>query len=250
MLRIALALLVAVATGTIASAQPAQKPFSVVLVHGAFVDASGWQRVFDILTGDGYEVLVVQNPTISLNGDVAATERAIAAARNPVILVGHSYGGMVITQAGDTPKVHRLVYLAAYAPEAGESVVSIGQRPLAPGEARASLLPPQDGYLVVDPQTFPASFAEDVDPVITRFMAASQVPWGVEARQSKITRVAWKVKPTHYLMTTRDRMIPPSFQRDFASRSGATTQSIDSSHAVMLSHPAEVASFIKSAGAP
>lgn len=247
MIRIALSLLLAAIAAPIASAQPAQKPFSIVLVHGAFVDASGWQAVFNILSNDGYEVLVVQNPTITLDGDVAATERVIATAKNPVILVGHSYGGMVITQAGDNPKVQRLVYLAAYAPDAGESVALIGQQPTAPGETRASLLPPQDGYLRVDPETFPASFAADVDTSVTRFMAASQVPWGGEARQTKITKVAWKVKPTYYLMTTKDRMIPPSFQKHFAERSRAKTQTIDSSHAVMLSHPTEVASFIKSA---
>ena len=231
-----------------ASAQSAQKPVSIVLVHGAFVDASGWQTVFKLLSDDGYEVLVVQNPTISLEGDVAATERAIAAAKYPVVLVGHSYGGMVITQAGDNPKVQHVVYLAAYAPDAGESVASLAAQPTPPGEARAPLLPPQDGYLMVDHSKFPTSFAADVDPSVTRFMAASQVPWGLQARQTPITRVAWKVKPTSYLVTTQDRMIPPTAQRNFAKRSGAATQTIDSSHAVMLSHPQEVASFIKAAG--
>jgi pimeloyl-ACP methyl ester carboxylesterase len=248
MRRISIALLAALLTGATASAQPAQKPVSIVLVHGAFVDASGWQSVFKLLTDDGYEVLVVQNPTISLQGDVEATERAIATAKYPVVLVGHSYGGMVITQAGDNPKVQRMVYLAAYAPDAGESVASLSAQPTPPGEARAPVLPPQDGYLIVDPSKFPTSFAADVDPSITRFMAASQVPWGLQARQTPITRVAWKVKQTSYLVATNDRMIPPTAQRNFAKRSGAATQTIDSSHAVMLSHPHEVASFIKTVG--
>jgi pimeloyl-ACP methyl ester carboxylesterase len=228
---------------------PAEKPVSVVLVHGAFVDASGWQAVYDILTKDGYEVLIVQNPTISLEGDVAAAERAIVKAKHPVILVGHSYGGMVITEAGSNLKVRSLAYIAAYAPDAGESVETLAKQPTPPEESRAPLLPPQDGYLIVDPSKFPAAFAADVDPATTRFMAAAQVPWGLQAVQTKITNVAWKTKPAHYLVTTRDAMIPPTAQRTMAKRTGARTVEIASSHAVMLSHPREVAAFIKEAAA-
>ncbi len=225
----------------------ADKPVSIVLVHGAFVDGSGWQAVFNILAGNGYEVLVVQNPTISLSGDVAATNRVIEAASKPVVLVGHSYGGMVITEAGNNPKVKSLVYLAAFAPEAKESVASLAEQPVPAGESGAPLLPPKDGYLLVDPSKFPTAFAADADPVVTGFMALAQVPWGLEAVQTPINEVAWKTKPTHFLVTKKDMMIPPTFQRAFAKRAGATTVEIDSSHAVMLSHPKEVAAFIESA---
>ncbi len=177
----------------------------MVLVHGAFVDASGWQAVYDILTKDGFEVLIVQNPTISLDGDVAATERAIAKAKHPVILVGHSYGGMVITEAGNNPKVRSLAYIAAYAPDAGESVETLATQPTPPEEPKAPLLPPQDGYLIVDPVKFPTAFAADVDPITTHFMAAAQVPWGLQAVQTKITKVAWKTKPAHYMVTHEGR---------------------------------------------
>lgn len=230
-----------------ATSLAADKPVSIVLVHGAFVDASGWKAVFDILTGDGYEVLVVQNPTISLDGDIGATDRVIAAASKPVVLVGHSYGGMVITEAGENPKVQSLVYIAAFAPDAGESVASLAEQPVPAGESGAPLLPPKDGYLLVDPGKFPDAFAADVDPSVTGFMAVAQVPWGLEAVQTAIDKVAWKAKPSHFMVTTKDMMIPPTFQRAFAKRAGATTVEIDSSHAVMLSHPQEVADFIEAA---
>ena len=230
------------------SALPEQ-PVSIVLVHGAFVDASGWQAVYDILTNDGFEVLIVQNPTVTLDGDVAAAARAIARAKHPVILVGHSYGGMVITEAGNSPKVRSLAYIAAYAPDAGESVETLAKEPAPPEEPRAPLLPPQDGYLLVDPTKFATSFAADVDPAKTHFMAAAQVPWGLEAVRTRITKAAWKTKPAHYLVTTKDAMIPPTAQRTMAKRAGATTVEVASSHAVMLSQPMEVAAFIKRAAA-
>ncbi len=223
-----------------------EKPVSIVLVHGAFVDGSGWKAVHDLLTQDGYQVLVVQNPTRTLDDDVSATQRVIAAARHPVILVGHSYGGAVITQAGDDPKVRSLVYLAAFAPDVGETVFDLAQRPH-PGEPSAPLLPPADGFLTVDPAKFPTAFAADVAPSITRFMAAAQTPWGLPATQTKLTRAAWKTKPTVFLLTTHDRMIPPSTQRMMAGRTGGKPTEIPSSHAVMLSHPREVAAFIESA---
>ncbi|QWW70254.1 alpha/beta hydrolase [Rhizobium sp. WYJ-E13] len=227
----------------------ADKPVSIVLVHGAFVDASGWQQVYDILSADGYEVLAVQNPTITLQGDVDATRQVIARASKPVVLVGHSYGGAVITEAGNLPKVKSLVYLAAYALQAGESVYDIGTAPT-PGEDKAPLLPPSDGFLLVDFAKFPTSFAADVDPAKTRFMAESQVPWGLGAVQTKITAPAWKEKPTYFMVTKNDHMIPPSQQRSMAARAGAKVIEIDSSHAVMLSHPQDVADFITSAAAP
>lgn len=232
-----------------AQAAPTDKGVSVVLVHGAFVDGSGWKQTYDLLSSDGYEVLVVQNPTVTLADDVAATEAAIARARYPVILVGHSYGGMVITEAGDNPKVRSLVYLAAFAPDAGESVSSLAEAPAAPGESKAPLVP-AGNFLLVDHDKFPTAFAADVDPSITRFMASAQVPWGLQAVQTKITRVAWKTKPTFFLVTKNDHMIPPSEQRSMAKRSGATVTELASSHAVMLAHPQDVAAFIKRADVP
>jgi len=219
---------------------------SIVLVHGAFVDGAGWKAVYDHLTSDGYDVLVVQQPTRTLDDDVSTTRRAIAAARHPVILVGHSYGGAVITEAGDDPKVRSLVYLAAYAPDVGESVLDLAENPH-PGEARAPLLPPADGYLTVDPAKFPTAFAADVDPSTTRFMAAAQMPWGLKAPQTKLTTAAWKGKPTSFLLMTQDHMIPPSLQHMMSKRTGGKVVEISSSHAVMLSHPQEVAAFIETA---
>jgi len=246
MTRSLLALFAAVtAIPTIAAAQT-EKPVSVVLVHGAFVDASGWKPVYDLLTKDGYEVLMVQNPTVTLEGDVAATERVIAAAKHPVVLVGHSYGGSVITQAGDNPKVQSLVYLAAFAPDVGETTAGIAEQP-APGEDKAPLVAPQDGFLLVDQAKFPAAFATGADPGTTKFMAASQVPWGLGAVSFKFTKAAWRTKPTSFMVTTRDQMIPPSQQRAMAKRTGGRVQEIASSHAVMLVHPEAVATFIEAA---
>jgi len=233
------------ATPAVAVAQD-EKPVSIVLVHGAFVDGSGWKGVYDRLTRDKYEVLVVQNSTETLDGDVEATRRVIAAARHPVVLVGHSYGGAVITEAGEDPKVRSLVYLAAFAPEVGESVLALAEKPH-PGETGAPLLPPAEGYLLVDPAKFPSAFAADVDLSTTRFMAAAQVPWGLKATQTPLTKAAWKAKPTSFLLTTQDHMIPPSIQRMMATRTKGKVTEIRSSHAVMLSHPDAVTTFIVAA---
>ncbi|NKM66932.1 alpha/beta fold hydrolase [Rhizobium laguerreae] len=236
-----------IALAPVASAA-AEKPVSIALVHGAFVDASGWQLVYNMLSADGYEVLVVQNPTITLDGDVAAAKRVIANAKHPVVLVGHSYGGAVITEAGADAKVRSLVYIAAFAPAAGESVFDLATAPT-PGEEGAPLLPPSDGFILVDPAKFPAAFAADVDISTTRFMAAAQVPWGLGAVQTKITSPAWKQKPSYFMVTALDHMVPPSRQRSMAARAGAKVIEIQSSHAVMLSHPKDVVDFITSAAA-
>ncbi len=229
-------------------AAPAEKPVSVVLVHGAFVDGSGWKPVHDILVKDGYEVLVVQNPTITLAGDVDLTRQAIAEARHPVVLVGHSYGGAVITEAGTDEKVKRLVYVAAYAPDQGESVKSLKSflppEKLA-GAATAPVLPPKDGFLTLDKSKMPSSFAADIDPSLARFMADSQVPWGLGAVGGTVTNPAWKTKPTTYLLTEKDRMIPPVLQLAMAERAKAEIVKVESSHAVMLSHPKAVAHLIE-----
>jgi pimeloyl-ACP methyl ester carboxylesterase len=222
------------------------KPFSVVLVHGGFVDGSGWQGVHDILTRDGYEIIVTQHPTVTLADDVAYVRRAIAAAAHPVILVGHSYGGVVITEAGNDPKVASLAYIAAFAPDAGESVQSLIANP-PPGAAVPPILPPQDGYLFLDRDKFPASFAADVDPALARFTADSQVPWGVEALAGKVTTPAWKSKPTHYLVASDDHMIPPPAQRQMAARAGAEVVEVPGSHSVYVSQAAAVAQLIEQA---
>jgi pimeloyl-ACP methyl ester carboxylesterase len=225
------------------------EPKTVVLVHGGFVDGSGWEGVYNILRKDGYNVAIVQNPTISLADDVAATRRIIAAQDGPVILVGHSYGGVVITEAGNDPKVAGLVYIAAFAPDKGESVSSLIKDP-PPGAPVPPILPPQDGYLFLDRSKFAASFAADVEPEKAAFMADSQVPWGVEALGGTISEPAWKAKPSWYLITTDDKMIPPPAQHFMSGRAGSTVVEAAGSHAIYVSQPDAVAAIIeKAAGA-
>ena len=219
---------------------------NVVLVHGGFVDGSGWQGVYDVLTKDGYNVSIVQNPTISLADDVAATRRTLAAQNGPAILVGHSYGGVVITEAGNDPKVAGLVYIAAFAPDAGESVSALIQNP-PPGAPVPPILPPQDGYLFLDRTQFRASFAADVNADAAAFMADSQVPWGLDALNGAVSYPAWKRKPSWYLVSTEDRMIPPDAQRAMSKRAGATVTEVKGSHAVYVSQPKAVAALIAKA---
>lgn len=198
---------------------------SIVLIHGGFVDGSGWQGVYQQLKSRGYDVTVVQNPTASLAEDVAFTKRVIAGQKAPVILVGHSYGGVVVTEAGNDPKVAGLVYITAFAPDAGESVASLIANP-PPGAPVPPILPPQDGFLLLDNEKFQASFAADVDTQTARFMADSQVPWGLAALQGAVTTPAWKSKPSWYLVAGDDHMIPPPAQRDMARRAGATVKEV------------------------
>ena len=219
---------------------------NIVVVHGAFADGSGWEGVHAILTKDGYSVTIVQNPLISLEGDVAATKRAIANLSGPVILVGHSYGGAVITEAGSDRKVVGLVYVAAFAPDKGESVSSM-IADLQPGAPQPPILPPQDGYLFLDRAKFPSSFAADVKPETTAFMADSQVPWGAEALNGTITEPAWKTKPSWYVISTEDKMIPPDAQRLISKRAGSTAVEVKGSHAVFVSQPQAVAALIETA---
>jgi pimeloyl-ACP methyl ester carboxylesterase len=219
---------------------------SIVLVHGGFVDGSGWAAVFKILRQDGYNVLIVQNPTLSLADDVAVTKRAIAAQGGPVLLVGHSYGGVVITEAGTDPKVTGLVYIAAFAPDKGESVSSLIKDP-PPGAPVPPILPPQEGFLFLDKAKFHDSFAADVDADTAALMASSQVPWGVEALAGTITAPAWKTKPSWYLVAREDKMIPPPAQRTMSKRAGSTVTEVGGSHAVYVSQPKSVASFIEKA---
>jgi pimeloyl-ACP methyl ester carboxylesterase len=219
---------------------------NIVLVHGGFVDGSGWEGVYKALRKDRFAVTVVQNPTLSLTDDVNVTRRAIAAQDGPVILVGHSYGGVVITEAGNDPKVVGLVYIAAFAPDKGESVSSLIKDP-PPGAAVPPILPPQDGFLFLDKAEFPASFAADVESGKAEFMADSQVPWGVEALNGTISQPAWKSKPSWYLVATDDRMIPPPAQRLMSKRAGATVVEVPGSHSVYVSRPNEVAGLIAKA---
>ena len=219
---------------------------AIVLVHGGFVDGSGWEDVYQILKKDGYDVSVVQNPTESLTGDVAAAKMVIDAQDKPVILVGHSYGGVVITEAGNDPKVVGLVYIAAFAPDAGESVATLIANP-APGAPAPPILPPQNGFLFLDKAKFPASFAADVDPQEAAFMADAQMPWGVEALNGKITEPAWKAKPSWYLVAGDDKMIPPDAQRAMSKRAGSAVVEVKASHAVYVSQPEAVATLIKTA---
>jgi pimeloyl-ACP methyl ester carboxylesterase len=216
---------------------------NIVLVHGGFVDGSGWQPVHKILTGEGFNVRVVQNPTLSLADDVAVTKRAIASSDGPVILVGHSYGGAVVSEAGTDPKVKGLVYIAAFAPDRGESVSSLIANP-APGAPVPPILPPQDGFLFLDRSKFAASFAADVDPELASFMADSQVPWGLEALAGAISVPAWRSKPSWYLVATDDKMIPPPAQRSMAQRAESKMVEIAGSHAVYVSKPKVVAELI------
>jgi len=219
---------------------------NVVLVHGAFADGSGWEGVYRILKKDGFSVTIVQNPTLSLAGDVAATKRALAAQGGQAILVGHSYGGAVITEAGNDPNVAGLVYVAAFAPDKGESVGSLIKDPV-PGAPVPPIMPPQDGFLFLDRAKFAASFAADVAPDAAAFMADAQVPWGVEALSGAVTEPAWRSKPTWYLVATNDKMIPPDAQRAMSKRTGAKVVEIAGSHAVYVSQPQAVANLIEEA---
>ena len=219
---------------------------SVVLVHGGFVDGSGWEDVYRILKKDGFDVSIVQNPTTSLAADVAATKQVVAAQTSPVILVGHSYGGVVITEAGNDPKVAALVYIAAFAPDKGESVASLIKDP-PPGAPVPPILPPQDGFLFLDKSRFAESFAGDVEPEKAAFMASSQVPWGVEALAGAVTTPAWKSRPSWYLVATEDRMIPPPAQQAMAKRAGATVSETAASHSLYISKPRDVAAVIEKA---
>jgi pimeloyl-ACP methyl ester carboxylesterase len=219
---------------------------SIVLVHGGFVDGSGWEDVYKILKKEGFDVSIVQNPTLSLSDDVEVTKRVLARQKGPVILVGHSYGGVVITEAGNDPKVAGLVYIAAFAPDKGESVGSLIKDPV-PGAPVPPIEPAGEGFLGLNKAQFRASFAADVSAEKAAFMADSQVPWGVGALTGAITVPAWKSKPSYYLVATEDRMIPPPAQKAMSARAGATVVEVAGSHAVYVSQPQAVADLIVTA---
>jgi pimeloyl-ACP methyl ester carboxylesterase len=219
---------------------------SVVLVHGGFVDGSGWEEVYRILKKDGYDVSIVQNPTTSLEADVAATKQVLAAQTGPAVLVGHSYGGVVITEAGNDSKVAGLVYIAAFAPDKGESVAALIKDP-PEGAPVPPILPPQNGFLFLDKAKFAESFAADVPRDKADFMASSQVPWGLSALNGAVTAPAWRSKPSWYLVATEDRMIPPAAQYMMAKRAGAALVEVSGSHAIYVSRPKDVAALIEKA---
>ena len=219
---------------------------NIVLVHGGFVDGAGWEGVYKILKKKGYDVSIVQNPTTSLEDDVAVTKRVLATQDAPAILVGHSYGGAVITEAGSHPKVAGLVYITAFAPDKGESVSTLIKNS-PPGAPVPPILPPQDGFLFLDKTKFPTSFAADVEAEKAAFMADSQVPWGVEALSGTISEPAWKTKPSWYLVVTEDKMIPPPAQRTMAKRAGSKVVEVKGSHAIYVSQPDAVAALIEQA---
>jgi len=221
---------------------------NVALVHGGFVDGSGWEGVYHLLKQDGFNVHVVQNPTVSLDGDVAATEQVLDQLDGPTLLVGHSYGGVVITESGTHDNVTGLVYIAAFAPDRGESVSALIADPPA-GAPVPPILPPQDGFLFLDRDKFAVSFAADVSPDLASFMADAQVPWGLDALNGTVTEPAWKSKRSWYLVATDDRMIPPPAQRAMAERAGATVAEAAGSHAIYVSQPSAVASLIRQAAA-
>jgi pimeloyl-ACP methyl ester carboxylesterase len=236
----------AVALAALSPCVQADQVKSIVLVHGAFVDGSGWKEVYKILKKDGYNVTIVQNSTESLEADVAATKQIIDTTTGDVLLVGHSYGGAVITEAGNDPKVAGLVYVAAFAPDAGESVGELSGKPAADA-TKPPILPPQNGCLTLDRSGFQAAFAADVDPATAGFMADSQIPWGLGAVSGMITHPAWKDRPTWYIIATNDKMIPPSLQHTMAERANAHTKEIVASHAVYVSRPKAVAKVIEEA---
>jgi len=219
---------------------------NVVLVHGGFVDGSGWQQVYDLLTQDGFSVSVVQNPTLSLEGDATATRQILDRQDGPTVLVGHSYGGAVISEAGTHEKVAALAYIAAFAPDKGESVGTLVADP-APGAPVPPIVPSEDGFLFLDKEKFHHSFAGDLSPERAAFLADAQVPWGVDALGGPVSEPAWRIKPSWYLVAGEDRMIPPPVQRSMAERAGATVAEVAGSHAIYESQPAAVADLIKQA---
>jgi pimeloyl-ACP methyl ester carboxylesterase len=221
---------------------------TIVLVHGGFVDGSGWEGVYRALRDEGCHVAIVQNTTLSLADDVAATGRIIAAVPGPVVLVGHSYGGAVVTQAGNDPKVKALVYIAAFVPDQGESVDSLLKN-APPGAPVPPILPPHDGLLLLDQKKFAAAFAADVPRHKANFMAVSQVPWGMAALTGVVSAPAWRSKPSWYLVATGDRMIAPAMQRQMSERAGSTVAEVAGSHAIYISQAQAVASLIRKAAA-
>jgi len=224
-----------------------QKPIkNIVLVHGAFVDGSGWKAVYDILTKKGYHVSIVQNPLTSLNDDVNATNSVINAQDGPVVLVGHSWGGVVITEAGNDPKVSALVYVSAFAPDVGQSLKTLSDSGPAT-EGTAAIHPDAKGNLYIDPKVFPSAVAADLPPQIAESLANHQLPLNHVAFEAPVNTAAWRDKPTFYVITTKDKVIAPEVQKIFAERMHAHVTDVAGSHASLVVHAAEVAAVIEKA---
>ena len=247
-LLIATAALAALSSSLAAQSPPSAsqpgKVKNIVLVHGAFADGSGWKAVADILTKDGYTVSIVQPPETSLDDDIAATNRVLDGLDGPAVLVGHSYGGMIITGAGNNAKVKSLVYVAAFQPDTGESLASLGEKMPAASKA---IRPTPDGFLYLDHSLFNADFAADLPPSMASFMAKSQVYLSVKSATATATNPAWKTKPSFAIVATKDRAINPDLERFMYKRSNAQTVEIDASHVVYISQPAKVAAVIEKA---
>jgi pimeloyl-ACP methyl ester carboxylesterase len=219
---------------------------TVVLVHGAWADGSGWQGVYQRLRRDGFPVRIVQNSTISFADDVAFTRRVLDDVDGRVLLVGHSYGGAVISEAGTHPKVAGLVFIAGWVPDAGESVLALNKE-AEPGAPSPPVVPPADGFLLLDRARFPDAFAGDVRRDVAEFMADAQVPWGLAAAEGTVTTPAWRSLPSWYLVAQDDRMIPPPLQRTMAARARAHTVEAPGSHALFIANPDVVARLITTA---
>ena len=231
--------------GASAQAAPAGTIKNVVLVHGAFADGSGWKPVADILARDGYKVSVVQHPETSLEDDVAATNRVLDALDGPAVLVGHSYGGMVISGAGANPHVKSLVYVAAFMPEVGDTLVSLQASNPPAGKGIA---PTKDGaYLLINPAVFHADFAADLPQAQSDFMALSQVPLSVKSASGQIAAPAWKTKPSYAIVATEDRSINPDLERSMYKRAHAVTTEVKGSHVIYISQARFVADTIEKA---
>jgi pimeloyl-ACP methyl ester carboxylesterase len=235
----------AVALLSVVAPARAEPVKNVVIVHGAFADGSGWRSVADILGKDGYSVTVVQPPLTSLADDVAATKRVLDLQQGPTLLVGHSYGGVVITEAGDAPNVAGLVYVAAFIPDKGESALTLlSQAPPANNDMRATK---DDAFLFIDPAAFPADFAGDIPPAEASFMAHSQVMLAKAGAGAAVTTAAWHQKKSWALIATRDKNINPDLERSMAKKAGIETIDVAGSHAVYVSKPKDVARLIERA---
>jgi len=219
---------------------------NVALVHGGFVDGSGWKGVYELLRQEGYDVSVVQNPTMSLEDDVAVTNRVLNGQDGPTVLVGHSYGGAVISQAGTHENVVALVYIAAFVPDSGESVNTLLADPRL-GDPVPPILSPQDAFRVLVRDKFPEAFARDLPRNEAEFLADSQVFWGLDALEGVVTDPAWRAKPSWYLVATDDHVIAPRLQRMMSEKAGSTVVEVSGSHAIYISQPAAVASLIMQA---
>ncbi|MBY0320919.1 MAG: alpha/beta hydrolase [Reyranella sp.] len=233
-----------------ALAQPAGLPkgaaHNIVLVHGAFVDQTSWKPVADILTSKGYSVTLVENPLTSLPDDVAATRQALAKQDGRTVLVGHSWGGVVITQAGNDPKVSALVYVSAFAPDVGQSLAALAKSG-PPTAGAAAIHPDEKGNLYIDPKAFPSAVAADLPPQIAESLASHQLPLNVKAFEAAVDTAAWRDKPTFYVVSTQDKVIAPEAQKFFATRMKAQTTDVAGSHASLVVHAKDVAAVIEKA---